>query len=54
MILKRVWLLLCNDREKDGYNRAVSTQRLAKHVAVATDTRAIEERCFLQVFADIL
>jgi hypothetical protein len=26
--------LLCNDREMDGYTRAVSGQRLGKHVAV--------------------
>jgi hypothetical protein len=32
--------LLCNDREMDGYTRAVSGQRLGKHVPAATDTNA--------------
>jgi hypothetical protein len=31
----RVEPLLCNDREMDGYIRAVSGQRLGKHVPVA-------------------
>jgi hypothetical protein len=40
--------LLCNDREMGGYTRALSGQRLGKHVPEATDTNAtIEEPCFL-------
>jgi hypothetical protein len=35
-------------REMGGYNRAVSEQRLGKHVPANTDTNAtIEELCFL-------
>jgi hypothetical protein len=40
--------LLCNNREMGGYIRAVSGQRLGKHVTAATDTNATrEELCFL-------
>jgi hypothetical protein len=35
LILWRVRALLCNDREKGGYTRAVSWNRLCKHVPVA-------------------
>jgi hypothetical protein len=34
-ILQRVEPLLCNDHKMDGYTRAVSEQRLGKHVPVA-------------------
>jgi hypothetical protein len=34
-VLKRAEPLLCNDREMGGYTRAVSEQRLCKHVPVA-------------------
>jgi hypothetical protein len=33
-------LLLCNDRQIDRYSRAVSRQRIGKHVPVATDRNA--------------
>jgi hypothetical protein len=37
-----------NDREMGGYTRAVSGQRLGKHVPAATGTNAtVEELCFL-------
>jgi hypothetical protein len=32
--------ILCNDREISKYTRAVSGQRLGKHVPAATDTNA--------------
>jgi hypothetical protein len=32
--------LLCNDREMDGYTRAISEQGLGKHVPTTTDTNA--------------
>jgi hypothetical protein len=35
-ILWHVEPLLCNDREMGGYNKAVSGQRLGKHVPIAT------------------
>jgi hypothetical protein len=34
-ILQRVHPLLCNDREMDRYTRAISGQRLRKHIPVA-------------------
>jgi hypothetical protein len=47
MVRSRVELFLCNDREMGGYTRAVSGQRLSKHVPAATDTKATtEEFCF--------
>jgi hypothetical protein len=44
--LVRVEPLLCNDREIGGYTRAVSGQRLGKHVPTATDTKATREKLF--------
>jgi hypothetical protein len=40
-ILWRVEPLLCTDREISIYTRAVSMQRLGKHVPAATNTHAI-------------
>jgi hypothetical protein len=46
--MRRVGQLLYNDREMVGYTRAISGQRLSKHVPAATDTKAtIEELCLL-------
>jgi hypothetical protein len=42
----RVEPLLCNDREMGGYTRAVSGQRLGKHVLIATDTKATIKELF--------
>jgi hypothetical protein len=36
-------MLLGNDREMGGYTRAVSGQRLSKHVPAATNRRATTE-----------
>jgi hypothetical protein len=52
-ILQRVEPLLCNDREMGGYTRAVSGQRLSKHVHAATNRRAttvvlLETGCLLR------
>jgi hypothetical protein len=48
IILHPVEPLLCNDREMGGCTRAVSEQRLGKHVPAATDTNAtIGELCFI-------
>jgi hypothetical protein len=44
--LYRAELLLRNDRDMDGYNRAVSWQQLGKHFPAAIDTNArIEHLC---------
>jgi hypothetical protein len=40
IILQRVESLLCNNREIRKYIRAVSRQRLGRHVPAATDTHA--------------
>jgi hypothetical protein len=46
--MERADPLLRNERETDGYTRAVSRQQLGKHVPAAKDTNAtIEELCFL-------
>jgi hypothetical protein len=46
--MQRVEPLLCNNHDVGGYSRAVSWQRLGKHVPAATDTNAtIEQLCFL-------
>jgi hypothetical protein len=49
-VLQRVGPLLCNDREISTYTRAVSRQRLCKHVPVATNTRAAIEVLLETVF----
>jgi hypothetical protein len=38
--------LVCNDREIGGYTKAVSWQRLGKHVPAATDTNTTIEEMF--------
>jgi hypothetical protein len=47
-ILQHVEPLLCNDLEMGGYTRAVSGQRLRKHVPAATNLKeTITQLCFL-------
>jgi hypothetical protein len=49
--MQRVQPLLCNEREMGGYTRAVSGQRLGKHVPSARheyNNGTAEERCFLR------
>jgi hypothetical protein len=47
-ILWSVQPLLCKNRQMGGYSKAVSGQRLGKHVAAETDMNATtEELCFL-------
>jgi hypothetical protein len=51
--------LLCNDREMGEYTRAVSGQRLGKHIPAATNRRAtietlLETGCFYVVRAEEL
>jgi hypothetical protein len=46
MILQRVDLLLGHDREMDGYTRAVSGQRLGKHIPAAAGMNATIEALF--------
>jgi hypothetical protein len=43
--------LLCNDREIGKYTRAVSRQRLSKHVSAAKDTRSTIELLLETVFS---
>jgi hypothetical protein len=59
IILWRVETLVCNKRETGGYTRAVSEQRLCKHVLAATNRRTtievlLETGCFFVVRAEDL
>jgi hypothetical protein len=49
--LQRVEPLLCNDREISKYTRAVSKQRLDKHVLATTDTHAAIQALLETVFS---
>jgi hypothetical protein len=50
IVLKRVEPLLCNDCEISKYARAISSQRLGKHVTAAMNRGVcritVEKRCF--------
>jgi hypothetical protein len=51
LLMQRVEPLLCDDREVGEYTRAVSGQRLGKHVPAATNRRATTG-CFYVVRAE--
>jgi hypothetical protein len=53
MILQRVEPSLCNDHEISNYTRAVSRQRLGKHIPAATDTHATIEVLLETVFSSL-
>jgi hypothetical protein len=40
ILVLRAEPLLCNDREISKYTKAVSAQRLSKHIPAVTDTKA--------------
>jgi hypothetical protein len=59
MLLWHAEQLICNDRKISDYTRAVSRQRLGKHVPMAMNTHAmievlLETVCFCVVRAEML